>query len=153
MLAFGVKEARAHGVKVAAELTDPGRVARILWPIVSLLLYICTEAGEIGDGIRRPLNPEPVRTRHGSRLFPPDRPTTWDVGVRMGAALRRTHQYEPRIDSLPTGRRLRGHIRLFHWHTFLAGPGRAERRVKWLPVIRVKFKDPDSIPATVRRVE
>jgi hypothetical protein len=153
VLSFGVKEARAHGVTVAAELTDAENVARILWPIISLLLYVCTESGQIGDGLRRPVNPQPKRTRHGWRQFPADRPTTWDVGVRIGAALRRAYQQQANQDAVPTGRHLRGHVRLFHWHTFLAGPGRTERRVKWLPPIWVNLDNPDSMPATVRRVQ
>jgi hypothetical protein len=146
---LGAEQTRALGM----EPPDAKQVAPMLWPIVSLLLYIRTESGEIGEGSRRPLNPQPKRTRHGSRLFPPDRPTTWDVGVRIGATLRRAHQYETDKDSVPTGRRLRGHVRIFHWHTFLAGPDRTERRVKWLPVIRVNLNNPDLLPATIRRVE
>jgi hypothetical protein len=152
VLVTGVKDARSQGISVAAELTDPDRVARILWPIISLLLYLCTESGEIGDGQRRPESPRPTRTRHGWRHFPADRPTTWDVGVRVGAALRRAYQQQSNPDSTSTGRHLRGHVRIFHWHTFLAGPQRTERRVKWLPPIWVNLDDPDSLPATVRRV-
>ncbi|MFL6603921.1 MAG: AcrVA2 family anti-CRISPR protein [Steroidobacteraceae bacterium] len=152
VLMFGIAQARARGLEPPPELKNTTFVARILWPIVSLLLYICTESGEIGDVSRRPLNPQPKRTRHGPRLFPPDRPTAWDVGVRIGAALRRAYQDEPAIGSVPTGRRLRGHVRIFHWHTFLAGPDRTERRLKWLPLIPVNLKDPDLLPATVRRV-
>jgi hypothetical protein len=124
VLAFGVKVARAHGVKVAAELSDPERVARILWPVISLLLYVCTESGQIGDGLRRPVNPPPKRTRHGWRQFPANRPTNWDVGIRIGAALRRAYQQQANEDTLPTGRHL---------------PGRTERRVKWLPPIWVNL--------------
>jgi hypothetical protein len=153
VLAFGIEQARARGLEPPLQLKDATFVARILWPIVSLLLYICTESAEIGDGRRLLLNPRPTRTRHGLRFFPPDRPTTWDVGVRIGAALRRANQDVTGKDSVPTGRRLRGHVRIFHWHTFLVGPQRAERRVKWLPVIPVNLKNPDLLPATIRRVE
>lgn len=153
VLSFGVREARSHGVHVAEALTDPHQVARILWPIISLLLYICTEAGQIGDSLRRPANPPPKHTRHGWRHFPVDRPTTWDVGVRIGAALRRAHRQHAEEDGASTGRHLRGHVRIFHWHTFLAGPKRTERRVKWLAPISVNLDSRDSMPATVRRVE
>jgi hypothetical protein len=43
--------------------------------------------------------------------------------------------------------------RIAHWHTFLVGTGRAERRVKWLPVIPVNMNSPDLLAATTRRVE
>jgi hypothetical protein len=104
VLAFGLKDARNRGVKVAAELTDADRIVRILWPIISLLLYLCSEAGQIGDGLRRPANPQPKRTRQGWRHFPADRPTTWEVGVRTGAALRRAYQQQANKDSVTTGR-------------------------------------------------
>jgi hypothetical protein len=152
VLETGVKDARSQGMSVAAELTDPERVARTLWPVISLLLYLCTESGEIGDGQHRPEPPLPTRTRRGWRYFPACRPTTWDVGVRIGAALRRTYQQQNNPALASTGRHLRGHVRIFHWHTFLAGPQRTERRVKWLPPIRVNLNDHDSLPATVRRV-
>jgi hypothetical protein len=61
-----------------------------LSPLVSLVLYLCSQAAEVhaaGGGDRRPARPEPVKTRKGLRLFPPDRPTPWEVGYRLGAAL------------------------------------------------------------------
>ncbi len=47
-------------------------------PLVSLLLYLCSVNGEIGSEGKRPTRPH---------LFPPMQPKTWDVGVRMGAAM------------------------------------------------------------------
>jgi hypothetical protein len=122
-------------------------------PILSLLLYLCAEASEIGDGSRRPGRPEPKRTRHGLRLFPADKPMVWDVGVRMGAALRRAYQTESASDGVATGRRMRPHVRRAHWHTFLAGRQREERRVKWLPPIPVNLNDAALLPATIRKVD
>ena len=68
------------------ELTDD------VSPLVSLVLYLCSQAAEIragGGGDRRPAPPQPVKTKKGLRLFPPERPTPWEVGYRLGAALRR----------------------------------------------------------------
>jgi hypothetical protein len=125
-------------------------------PLLSLLLYLCADEAEIGDGRARPANPEPKRTRrHGWRLFPADGPRTWDVGVRLGAALRRGYQraeVEEREVAASGRARPRPHIRRAHWHTFLAGAGRAERRLKWLPPIPVNLGDLGDLPATIRRV-
>src|SRR5579872_2800043 len=44
VLTFGIERARARGIEPPKELKDATFVARILWPIVSLLLYICTES-------------------------------------------------------------------------------------------------------------
>lgn len=157
VIASGAEQARAHGMKPAEELKDVQRFARTLWPILSLLLYLCAESAEIGDGRRVPINPQPKRTRQGWRLFPTDTPTNWDVGVRIGAALRRAFQAEEtNQDSIPTGRHKRPHVRRAHWHTFLAGPEKAEereRRVKWLPPIPVNVDDPALLPSTIRPVE
>jgi hypothetical protein len=46
----------------------------------------------------------------------------------------------------------RPHVRVAHWHTFLTGAGRTERRVRWLLVIPVNVVDLDLLPATVRRL-
>lgn len=125
-------------------------------PLLSLLLYLCADEAEIGDGRARPANPEPKRTRrHGWRLFPADGPRTWDVGVRLGAALRRAREREDAEarEAAAHGRaRPRPHIRRAHWHTFLAGVGRSERRLKWLPPIPVNLDDAAALPATIRRV-
>ncbi len=156
VIASGSEQARAHGLKVLPDVLKVEPVARTLWPIISLLLYLCADSAEIGDGTRLPTNPKPTRTRHGWRLFPAQSLTTWDVGVRIGAALRRAFQAEEtHQDSIPTGRHKRPHVRRAHWHTFLAGPENAERerRVKWLPPIPINVDDPDALPATVRPVE
>jgi len=78
-----------------AAFAQPGALdefAAGLQPIMSLLLYLCSQAGEIGDDQYQPRNPTPKRTKRGWRLFAVDQPTTWEVGVRLGAALRGAYQ-------------------------------------------------------------
>jgi hypothetical protein len=121
--------------------------------ILSLLLYLCAEGSEIGAGDVKPRKPSPKRTKRGLRTFAADSPTTWEVGVRIGAALRQAHHApETTGATRPTGRHLRPHVRVMHWHTFLAGPDRTERRVKWMPPIKVKFEAVDELPAVIRGV-
>lgn len=132
-------------------------LTRTAAPLLSLLLYLCADGAEIGDGTVRPANPQPKRTKQCWRLFAADKPTAWDVGVRLGAALRRAFHASDTGQSEvgpETGRsRPRAHVRRAHWHTFLAGAGRAERRLKWLPPIPVNVEDVDGLPATVRPVK
>lgn len=52
--------------------------------MISLLLYLCSENADYA----RPPQPRAKRTKRGLRLFPPDKPNTWDVGTRIGAQLR-----------------------------------------------------------------
>lgn len=140
----------------------------VLRPALSLLLYICSQTGEIsnrGRIDRQPSNPRPKKTRRqGWRLFAADGPVEWDVGVRMGAALRTAYARERSSDvDTSTDRNVRAHVRRAHWHTFLSGRRKrddgssipaAERRreLRWLPPIAVNIEDFDSLPATIRKV-
>ena len=123
-------------------------------PLVSLLLYLCAENAEIGDGSRAPANPAPKRTKSGWRLFPPDRPTTWDVGVRIGAALRRAYHAQ-QIHLGGTHASPRPHIRRAHWATYWIGKKSSPQTsvLKWLPPIAVNLDDLDALPATIRPVK
>lgn len=137
-------------------------VAGTLAPLVSLLLFLCSQREEVGVEGHRPGNPAAKRTKKGWRWFPADKLTTWDVGVRIGAALRRAYQRaetgQAEIDP-ETGRaRPRAHVRRAHWHGYWTGPRveerAAERRfpLRWMPPIPVNLDSPDDLPATVRRV-
>lgn len=160
-----VSTASAHAVELGmgeapADLL-PAIQARV-GPMVSLLLYLCSQNAEIGDGKRMPANPEPKRTKRGWRLFPADRPTAWDVGVRLGAALRAAYrQAETGGDVGHAGPR--PHIRRAHWHGFRSGPMKRadgsdipahERKydLRWLPPIAVNLDGVEGLPATVRPV-
>lgn len=139
------------------------QMAKIATPVMPLLLYLCSQNAEIGDGTRQPTNPAPKRTKRGWRLFPAERVTTWDVGVRLGAALRRAYSTNEAVGD-GTHAAPRGHIRRAHWHGFRSGamktpagdPIPAELRrfdVRWLPPIPVNLDDPDNLPATIRPVK
>lgn len=151
--------------------SDPELMARLLDElehVISLLLFICSQPDELGEPGRRPVNPEPKRTKKGWRLFAADKATTWDVGVRIGAALRRACQQVEtgsRETDPDSGRaRPRAHVRRAHWHTFVSGPrldrgGRPipaedrKRDIRWVPPIPVNVGDPDDLPAVVRKVK
>jgi hypothetical protein len=140
---------------------------RLYRAVMNLLLYIAATNDFSRRGVAAtPANPSPVQTRrHGVRLFPADGPTVWDVGVRMGAALRAAYQREQTgADAAPTGRSVRPHVRRAHWHTFVSGPrlhddgtdvAPTERRrdVRWMPPIAVNLDDPDALSAVVRNVK
>jgi len=176
-LADALQRVIDSGIKVAAErgvafdqAPDSGVAsaqAHGLAPALSLLLYLCSQAADI---TRRgqpaaPTNPEPVRTRrHGMRLFPADGPREWDVGVRIGAALRAAHaREETGAPAADTGRHVRPHVRRAHWHTILSGtrkyddgtpiPAADQRRdLRWMPPIPVAIEDIDVLPAVIHRV-
>ncbi len=149
------------GRKEFQGLTD--ELTRRLRPVVALLLYICSAAGErdIKDdrgSDRLPKNPQAKRTKKGVKLFAPPGPTTWDVGWRMGAALGAAKRaYEETADleqSKGTHASPRPHVRVAHFHHFWTGPHKGERQlvVKWLPPIPVRMDLGDIVP-TVRKVQ
>ena len=132
-------------------------------PLISLLLYLCSKNAEIGDGTRLPAYPAPTRTKKGWRMFPPDKPTTWNVGVRIGSALRRAYHAE-QTGASGSHAAPRPHIRRAHWHGFRSGPMKrddgsdiptAARKfeLRWLPPIPINVGDVADMPATIRLVK
>jgi len=123
-------------------------LTKVVTQIMSLIIYICTQASEI-DGT--PSNPTPKKVRGQWRLFPAEKAKTWNVGVRMGAALRRA--YHASETGQGHGGTVRPHIRRAHWHSYWVGSGDDKKiNVKWLPPIAVNLDD-DALPAVVRKVE
>jgi hypothetical protein len=129
-------------------------------PLVSLVLYLCSQAAEVrvgGGGDRRPARPTPVKTKKGLRLFPPGRPTPWEVGYRLGAALRTALAGHESVAG-PSGTHAspRPHVRRAHWHSFWVGrrdlPEARSVVLKWLPPIPVNVQDAGELTATVRDV-
>jgi hypothetical protein len=134
----------------------------VIEPIISLLLYLCSQASEIGDGQHLPKYPVAKRVRGEMRMYPPNTATTWDVGVRMGAALRRAEKCSSPVQG-GTHTSPRPHIRRAHWHGFRYGPTKGldgtniatiERKfeLQWLPPIAVNLTNVDDLVATVRAV-
>lgn len=117
----GRVHATALGVPIPGEVRTMQTATAA--PLISLLLYLCADDAEVGDGSVRPANPAPKRTKQGWRMFPAEKPTNWDVGVRIGAALRKAfHAAETGQGEIDpeTGRaRPRAHIRRAHWHAFM----------------------------------
>jgi len=153
---------RADGVDFGQRAAAHGWLEPVS-KVLSLLLYMCSVSDYQRKGVDdTPANPTPKRTKSGMRLFGTGGPAMWDVGVRMGSALRATYHAQ----QLTTGgshASPRGHVRRGHWHSFRAGPmltpqgdsipaASRDLRVKWLPPIPVNLPDVGEMPATVRPV-
>lgn len=135
--------AKKTGAKIghnSDELDDSfvSEQAKQLYPLISLLLYVCSDGVEYRAS-NQPSNPAPKRTRrHGWRLFPAPHPRVWNLGDKTGEALESALS----ASKVQEGERkaVRPHIRRAHWHTFYAGPRDAEERevrVKWIPPLLV----------------
>jgi len=100
----------------------------------------------------------------GPRLFAADGPREWDVGVRIGAALRAAYaREETGGEAATTGRHVRPHVRRAHWHTVLSGKRKREdgttipaseqrRELRWMPPIAVAINDAGELPSVIRPV-
>jgi hypothetical protein len=126
-------------------------------PLTSLTLYLCSVAADVRESRgtdRRPTRPQPVKTKQGARLFPASQPTTWEVGYRLGSALRLAAVQPSADHPLPSGEggKRRAHIRRAHWHLFWTGKGRTIPRVRWLHPILVAAERGEIIP-TIHRVD
>jgi hypothetical protein len=139
---------------------EAGRAAEIrsvLPRLVSLLLYLCSEAPDLGDGAGLPERPQPRRTHRGWRMMPARRPVRWEIGTRLGASLRAAWQStnNPGGNDATCGSHAspRAHIRRAHWHTILSGPRQSPvRSLRWLPPIPVNVTGPDDLVRTIRPV-
>lgn len=121
--------AAEQGIDFSVRGEDMDEIADAVRPLLSILLYLCSDEPEIDD-LRQPgsspARPRPKKTKKGWRLFPPDRPRTWTVGAGIGAQLR-----EAASIGDPTGRAVRAHLRRGHWHGYWTGPRDAERRFRY----------------------
>jgi hypothetical protein len=127
---------------------------RDLTPILALLLYLCAEEADYESPPR--LKTARPRALEKQRIVViPEQVRTWDVGARIGAALRATRDRAEAATAPAPGERARprAHWRRAHFHTFWTGPIEGERiaRVKWLPPIPVGL-DGQELPAVIHPV-
>lgn len=105
-------------------------------PMLQLVLYLCSDEPDM-PAIQHPQ----ARMRASGAVDAPKEPRIWDVGVRIGAAIRR-------YDNTSRGNATDGdgahasprpHVRRAHWHHFWTGPLSGDRKLvlHWLPPIPV----------------
>lgn len=125
----------------------------------ALLLYLVSEAPdvspEMGQGELR--SKIVANERRAIRNYQARRINTWEVGYRVGAALRAFEvKRRDANDASGTGASMRPHVRRAHWHSFWSGPrDRAQdrkKRVRWLPPIPVNVVDSNSLVPTMHKV-
>jgi hypothetical protein len=109
----------------------PDIMARAFYPVLSLLLYVCSNGVEY-SGPGQPGNPTPKRTKKGWRLFPADKLRIWNLGEKTGDAIRSAREM---VRQAGERKGPAPHVRRAHWHGYWTGPREGEREfvLKWLP--------------------
>lgn len=119
---------------------------------ISLALYLCVRNADLPR--LRPERPEATRTRKGLRYFPPAETAVWDVGMRIGPALRQAQLQNVGVEAGDSGKRPRAHVRRAHWHHYWTGPKNGERELilKWVSPTLVNMQSADDLPSVIRLV-
>lgn len=154
------------GREACEEAILPQSVKKLLEPLVSLTVYLCSTSAEIRakDPLRGLRKPYAKKTKRGMRTFVPDQPQVWEVAFRIGATLRAAAAATVTgrgSDDGGTHASPRPHIRRAHWHSYWTGPKAAlgkpevpdrEIVVKWIPPIPVAMGPDGELVPTVHRV-
>lgn len=132
---------------------------KVVEPLMSLYLYLCSKSPDlIGEGVDNFERPRPVKTKRGPRYFGPEQPRTWQVGVRIGAAIRKA-RLQPKLDTTADAgshASPRGHVRCAHWHHYWVGPRNSSDRkaeLRWIHPTLVNVEDPNLLPTVIRPVK
>lgn len=143
------------GIEEDSLLTAPVKISKAIAPMVSLLLYLCSEEPEIDDsrgGSKKPGAAPAIKTKRGLKEFPASAPSAWNVGWRIGSALRKASERSEGDPGDGTHASPRAHIRRAHWHTYLTGKGRTTPKLRWVSPILVGDRGQE-LPAVVTPVE
>ena len=134
------RQMRKKGMNVIADEVmsqDPAEISRPLLPLLSLLLYLCSDKPDLGSN--PPQNPSPKKTKRGWKIFPASAPNVREVGVILGQSIRVAREQTSHLESTGGRKSPVVHIRKAHWHTYYTGPKNGQRSTKlnWIPPILV----------------
>lgn len=111
--------------------------------ILSLLLWLCAEEPDITNMQGEPVTGEQLRlpkygiNKKTKRFIPPNNPTVFQLGKRLGGEIRQFKDKKATGDSRISSRK-RPHIRKGHWHGYWKGTGQDKIfTIKWLPAVFV----------------
>jgi hypothetical protein len=127
---------------------------------LSMVLYICSQKNDIREADKSKRPGKNKGQPYPSHESPAADIREWDVGIRMGQAIRQYRQSETAgEDKLTTTASKRPHIRRGHWHTYWTGSRKPELayerkpKLKWLPPVPINSEDVDSLPVVITPVE
>lgn len=144
-------QAQKAGLDFMQHSSIKSQLAKEIEPILSLILYLCSQTGEIPDFENRP---QPNYHPRKKRTYPPEKAKVWEVAGRLGAAVRKAQSIEtsPSTDGEHRSSK-RPHIRKAHWHGFWTGKRNEVQKfiLKWLPPLAVKAEN--NIVTTIHKVK
>ncbi len=119
------------GMTFKSSEVDIEAISAQINPLVSVILYLCSDEPEIDDSLYpgvSPKHPSPKKTKNGWKLFPPDKPKIWNVGAEIGKQLRQATECDE------SGRQVKTHLRRGHWHKYWTGPRTGDQKLlfRWL---------------------
>jgi len=157
---FGERYGYKDGRKYDADNLLASPFPRLISECINLLLYLCSEKPDLPDDTE-------LRTRRSRDTYGnPKRAAQWDVGTRIGAALRAATEREAATESSDdeddtensaakkSHASPRPHMRRAHWHSFWTGKRDSPEHklvLRWLPPITVNINDMD-LPSVVKPV-
>jgi hypothetical protein len=121
--------------------------------MLSLLLYLCSEEPDISNW--EPEKPKFKYFGNKRRWVSSKSVREWDVGLRLGAALRTARERLENDEHDETGAGLspRPHVRRAHWHSYWIGKrGEQTISLRWLPPIPVNVTELETLPAVLHPV-
>ena len=126
--------------------------------MLQLLLYLCSEEPDM-PAVEHPSS----RRTFSGGVRSPESARLWDVGVRIGAALRKadavrnsglSDERDIAGNACGSHARPRAHIRSAHWTTYWTGPrtGRQTPILRWIPPLPINMDWKKPTPAVVHPV-
>lgn len=113
------------------DVSKPADSCRTILTAIQLLLYILSDNADVEDA---PPDISVAKSRKQSsiRHIVQDKASevqAKNVGIRIGAAFRRSKQGQSSGNSIGTGSTKRPHMRRGHWHHYWAGPKDGDRKL------------------------
>lgn len=150
---LSVKEAQRYGTEFAR---SPNSVTTKTSKLITqLLLYLCASNADVQE--RRPTTTQTKKTSKTTDKRPVRH---WDVGIRVGATIKRNRSYAAKTQHKggehKQHARPRPHLRRGHWSHFWTGKRDSadrERILKWIEPVYINADSPDDLPTTIHRVK
>lgn len=151
---LSVEEAKGYGAEfVRSPNSNTTRASKL---IVQLLLYLCAANADIKE--RRTTATQTKKTSKTTNKRPV---RYWDVGIRVGATIKRNRSYAAQTQQHRSGEhkqhaRPRPHLRRGHWSHFWTGKRDSadrERILKWIEPVYINANTPDDLPTTIHKVK